>query len=110
MVTEPIRYLYRIQPTRSDMLSGGPTADEAAVIEAHFQYLMALADAGTVRFIGRTLNVDESAFGIVVFDVYSEEAARGVMDADPAVVAGVMRAELFPFRTVFPSDTSGPGR
>ena len=37
-------------------------------------------------------------FGITVFQATSEEAARDIMNNDPAVIAGVMRAELFPFR------------
>jgi hypothetical protein len=43
-------------------------------------------------------HTDASSFGIVVFWAESDDAARRIVDADPAVAGGVMRAELFPFR------------
>ncbi|HMQ54105.1 MAG TPA: YciI family protein [Anaerolineae bacterium] len=93
-------YLYKIQPTRLGMLTEGPTPQEAEIISTHFNYLQSLTDQGIAIFVGRTLNTDGSAFGITVFEADSEEAAREIMDNDPAVIAGVMRAELFPFRVV----------
>ena len=91
-------YLYRIQPTRPEMLAEGPTPEEAARIAEHFAYLKNLTEAGAVLLAGRTLNTDPTAFGIVLFRADSEAAARRIMEDDPAVHAGVMRAELFPFR------------
>jgi len=37
-------------------------------------------------------------FGIVIFRAESAEAARRIMADDPAVAAGVMRGQVFPFR------------
>lgn len=91
-------FLYRLQPTRPDMLTTGPTLEEAAATQAHFAYLSAARDAGVVLLAGRTLTADERTFGVVVFRAPDETAARELMEHDPAVVAGVMRAELFPFR------------
>jgi uncharacterized protein YciI len=54
----------------------------------HFDYLVRLTDAGTVLMAGCTTAVDESTFGIVVFEAADELAAH----------AAVMHAELFPFR------------
>jgi uncharacterized protein YciI len=53
---------------------------------------------GVVILAGRTLNGDDSTFGIVIFNAGSEEEARRIMESDPAVRQGVMRAELFPYR------------
>ena len=53
------------------------------------------ASPGTIR---RTVTPGDDAFGIVIFRTDDDEAARQVVDEDPAVAAGVMRAELFPFR------------
>lgn len=39
----------------------------------------------------------DKTFGIVVFEAKDQEAALGFMNGDPAVVAGVMTAELHPF-------------
>jgi len=64
----------------------------------HFDYLKALTVQGVVVLAGRTLNTDESSFGIVILTAASEDAARAIMHNDPAVKQGVMRAELFPYR------------
>jgi len=92
------QYLYRIQPTRPAMLTDGPTPAEAEIVSQHFNYLRELADQGVVLLAGRTLNTDESSFGIVIFLAASEDDANAIMQADPAVQQGVMRAELFPYR------------
>ena len=91
-------FLYRTQPTRLGMLTAGPTAAESAAVAAHRAYLDRMAAAGVVLFFGRTLTTDAATFGIVVFRAESPEAARRIMADDPAVAAGVMRGEVFPFR------------
>jgi uncharacterized protein YciI len=93
-------YLYKIQPTRLGMLTDGPTPQEAEIISNHFDYLKSLTEQGVAIFVGRTLTTDDSTFGIAVFEADSEEAAHEIMNNDPAVIAGVMRAELYPFRIV----------
>ena len=92
------QFIYRIQPTRTDMIAKGPTEREAKAVEEHFQYLKGLTAKGVVLLAGRTLTTDEHTFGLVVFVADSESAARALMEADPAVSGGVMRAELYPFR------------
>ena len=39
-------YLYRLVPSRPDMISGGPTESEAKIIDRHFEYLQGLVSAG----------------------------------------------------------------
>lgn len=80
------QYLYRIQPTRPAMLT------------EHFTYLQTLNTQGIVLLAGRTLNTDITSFGIVIFEAENDESARQVMENDPAVCQGVMKAELFPYR------------
>jgi uncharacterized protein YciI len=72
-----------------------PTAMETQAIDRHFDRLKKAFDAGTVHLAGPTL---DGAFGLVVFDAEDEEPARRFMIEDPAVEAGVMHAELHPFR------------
>lgn len=91
-------FLYRIVPSRPEMLTSGPTAEEIAATQAHFAYLSAARDAGVVLGAGRTTNNDASTFGLVIFRAPDEKAAREFMEHDPAVHAGVMKAELFPYR------------
>lgn len=91
------QYLYRIQPTRIGMLTAS-TVDEDRIISEHFAYLKALTDQGVMILVGRTLNKDASTFGIAIFEAEDDDAARVIMENDPAVREGVMRAELFPYR------------
>ena len=91
------QWVYRIQPSRIEMLKNGPTTEETGILQDHFNHLKELTAKGVVIFAGRTLTDDDSSFGIVVFRAASEEAARNVMNSDPAVAKGVMSAKLFPF-------------
>ena len=90
------QYLYQIRPKRTQMLIDGGTPEESALVGQHFTYLQQLSASGTVLLAGRTLNTDESSFGIVIFEAESDETAQAVVDADPAVKGGVFSAELFP--------------
>ncbi len=96
-------YLYVIRPTRPEMLTGGMTEAEETTIAAHFAYLKSLADKRIVRLAGRTQETGERAFGIIVFTAASPVEAQGLVDEDPAVIRGVMTAELFPFRVAVES-------
>lgn len=92
------QYLYRIQPTRLEMLTAGPTEEEAAIIASHFEYLSDLARRGVLFLAGRTLTSGPESFGIAIFNAETDEEAATLMRADPAVIGGVMRAEFFPYR------------
>lgn len=98
------QFLYKIQPTRLAMLAEGPTEAEAAIVGQHFDYLKKLNEQGIVLLAGRTLNTDESSFGIVIFVAESEAAAQTIVANDPAVRQGVMRAELYPYRIALMSE------
>jgi uncharacterized protein YciI len=92
------QFAYRLRPTRLEMLSASPTESESRIVMAHYEYLKDLTAKGTVLVAGRTLVTDESTFGIVILEAADEAAARAIMNRDPAVAQGVMRAELWPFR------------
>ena len=92
------QYLYRIQPARPEMLSEGATPQEDEIVGQHFAYLQSLTTSGTVILAGRTLTTDANSFGIIIFKAESDEAAQAIVDADPAVKAGVFKAALFPYR------------
>lgn len=99
-----MQYLYRIQPTRPAMLTDGPTPEEQRIVGEHFHYLQGLTEQGIVVLAGRTLNTDESSFGIVIFNAESDEEASAITERDPAVRQGVMRAEVFPYRVALISE------
>jgi uncharacterized protein len=92
------QYIYVIRPCRLEMLTEGPTDREGQVIGQHFAYLSRLADEGRLFMAGRTLNNDTTTFGVAVFAAGSDQEADVVLAEDPAVVQGVMRGEVFPFR------------
>jgi uncharacterized protein YciI len=91
-------FLYRIQVTRDEMLTQGPTPREEDLVGQHFEFLKGLLERGQLVLAGRTQNTDPTSFGIVIFRADSKEAARQLMESDPAVAGGVMHAELFPYR------------
>jgi uncharacterized protein YciI len=93
-----MHYLYKLEPARLEMVTQGPTPREAEIVSQHFSYLQDLTQKGIVFLAGRTLNNDEKTFGICILRASSAEAARELMQNDPAVKQGVMRAELFPYR------------
>jgi uncharacterized protein YciI len=97
MSQEATHYLYKLRATRLEMLTQGPTPEEAAIISQHFNYLKDLTERGVMVLAGRTLNADETTFGIAIFNAASEETARTIMNNDPAVKNGIMYAELYPY-------------
>jgi uncharacterized protein YciI len=98
-MSEVNQYLYKIKPTRPEMLSRGSTPQEDEIVSQHFNYLSTLAEKGVVLLAGRTQNTDESSFGIVIFQAESIESAQDIVHNDPAIKNGVMKAQLYPFRT-----------
>ena len=82
------------------MLRTGPTAAEQAVVAEHFAYLQHLTAQGVIILVGRTLTTDENTMGLAIFRAESEDAARQIMNGDPAVNKGVMTATLYPFKVV----------
>lgn len=72
------------------------TDEEAAVFSEHFGYLSGLNREDVVRFAGRTDGTVDT--GLVVLTADNEEAARRIMEGDPVVAGGIVRAELHPFR------------
>ena len=92
------QWLYFLKPVRLGMVTEGPTPEEAETVSRHFSYLEDLTEKGIMILVGRTQNSDESTFGIAIFEAEDESAARMIMEADPAVAGGVMRADLYPYK------------
>ncbi|MFY9844112.1 MAG: YciI family protein [Terriglobales bacterium] len=93
-------FLYKLQLVRGDMLRTGPTAAEQAVVAEHFAYLQGLHAKGTIILVGRTLTTDDHTMGLAVFRAESEDAASCIMNDDPVVKKGVMKATLYPFKVI----------
>lgn len=74
------------------------TESENEIVNKHFIKLQELFKDGKLILAGRTLDMDEKRFGIVILEVESDEEAYEIMQNDPAVSEGIMTAELFPYR------------
>jgi len=94
-------YIYMLRLNRPEMLTEGPTEEEAAIRSRHVDYIQGLLDQVVLVLAGRTQTGDGSSRGLVIFRAEDAAAAQRVMQADPAVAEGLMTAELFPFPVVF---------
>ncbi|WRP07902.1 YciI family protein [Rossellomorea aquimaris] len=74
------------------------TTEDEEIVQHHFQRLKEFTESGVVILAGRTLNEEENAFGLVVYEAEDEKKAKTFMKEDPAVKEGIMTAELFPYR------------
>ena len=92
------QWIYVLKVTRLEMLTEGSTPEEDKIVGRHFAYLKDLTEKGVMILMGRTQNNNESTFGIAIFEAENEEAARTIMENDPAVAGGVMRATLYPYK------------
>ncbi len=93
---EEFVYILKLRP---DLLDDNAwTEKEETIVSEHFIRLKEDTKSGKVILAGRTLNKDETQFGIVIFREISFETARNYMNSDPAVKEGVMTATLYPYR------------
>jgi uncharacterized protein YciI len=74
------------------------TKEAGEAVQRHFVRLQELARARKVIFAGRTLEPNPRTIGLVVFEAVDLKEAEAFMAADPAVVAGVMTAEVRPYQ------------
>jgi len=66
-------------------------------LDRHFARFQHSIQTGELILAGRTSEPGDKTFGIAIFEANDEAAARAYMESDPAVVAGLMTAELRPF-------------
>ena len=73
------------------------TKDDEAALDRHFARFKHAIETGELILAGRTIEPGDKTFGVAIFEAPGEVAARAFMESDPAVVAGLMTAELHPF-------------
>lgn len=91
------QYIYVLHPAERLQQGGEWTDSDNAAVSAHFVRLQEATASGKVILAGKTDEPDADTFGIVIFEAADDAAAQEFMDTDPAVVAGVMTAELHPY-------------
>jgi uncharacterized protein YciI len=95
--TKPKEFIYvlRLVPRLYD--DNKWTKEDTAVLGRHFARFQEAIKSGQLILAGRTKEPGDKTFGIAIFKASDEAAAHAFMEADPAVSAGLMVAELHPF-------------
>lgn len=98
MANEKKQFIYVLKLIPSLYQPENWTEKEEDIVSRHFAKLQDLLRYGKLILAGKTSGRDdEKTFGIVILEVESKEEALAIMNDDPAVAAGVMTAELFPY-------------
>ncbi len=98
MAEDKKQYVYVLKLIPSLWAEENWTPREEAIVSEHFQALQKMLAEGRLILAGKTDGLNEKTFGIVLFEAGSDEEAQTIMQNDPAVRKGIMRAELFPYR------------
>ena len=88
-------WIYYIHPPRIDFAETMTAAEDEAW-GRHWQRMQRLYLEGRIILVGPTLGRHNT--GICVFEADDEDAARSVMDEDPAIRGGFATGELRPFQ------------
>ena len=89
-------WLLFLRATREEM-PFEPTAEESRIVGEHLAYLQRLRDEGKLLLAGPS-PVPGDTIGIAIFEVEDEADVRQLVASDPAVVNGIMTAEIRPLR------------
>ena len=95
------QFLVRIEPVRADFAMNNVTAEERPLLAAHAGYLKQLLAEGKLVTAGQAFPGGGPVFGIEILEAADLEAAKAILEGDPAVKGKVFRGEVFPYRTVF---------
>ncbi|HYK72967.1 MAG TPA: YciI family protein, partial [Pseudoneobacillus sp.] len=79
------QFLYKLKLIPELLDEANWTEKENQLVMEHFQTLQSLLQENKLIMAGRTMNMDETTFGIVILQVENEEAARTIMENDPTV-------------------------
>ena len=99
------QYVYKLKLIPKLLNETNWTVKENNIVGEHFNRLKELTEEGIVILAGRTLNSDESQFGIVIFEARNDVEAENFMNEDPAVKEEIMTAEVFPFHVALMRET-----
>jgi uncharacterized protein len=95
--SKPKKFIYVLRLVPRLYSDSAWTKEDKMALDRHFTRFKHAIETGELIMAGRTLEPGDKTFGIAVFEAKDEAAARAFMESDPAVVAGLMTAELHPF-------------
>jgi uncharacterized protein YciI len=94
---KPKQFIYVLRLVPRLYSDASWTKEDEMALSRHFTRFKHAIETGELILAGRTRELGDKTFGIAIFEAKDEEAARKFMESDPAVVAGLMTAELHPF-------------
>lgn len=97
MMNNKKQFIYVLKLIPSLIDPNNWTQKDEDIVNRHFKRLQELLKNGTLILAGKTADLEEKTFGIVILEVESEEEALNIMNTDPTVAEGIMTAELFPY-------------
>ncbi|TND09408.1 MAG: hypothetical protein FD123_1214 [Bacteroidetes bacterium] len=87
-------FLIQLFPSRENFAETA-TADESAIIKAHFAYMQELTAKQIAYLVGRT---EDASLGIALIRAGNSAEAQNLLDADPAIRAGIFRGTVKAYR------------
>ncbi len=97
---KPKQFIYVLRLVPRLHVDTNWTKDDEAVLQRHLTRFQEAIKTGQLILAGRTMEPGEKTFGIAIFEAADEAAAHAFMEGDPAVVEGLMTAEVHPFAVV----------
>jgi uncharacterized protein YciI len=94
---KPKQFIYVLRLVPRLYSDASWTKEDEMALSRHFTRFKHAIETGELILAGRTSEPGDKTFGIAIFEANDETAARKFMESDPAVVAGLMTAELHPF-------------
>jgi uncharacterized protein YciI len=94
---KPKQFIYVLRLVPRLYSDAAWTKEDNMALSRHFVRFQHAIETGELILAGRTREPGDKTFGIAIFEAKDEAAARKFMESDPAVVAGLMTAELHPF-------------
>jgi uncharacterized protein len=94
---KPKQFIYVLRLVPRLYSDASWTKEDEMALSRHFTRFKHATETGELILAGRTREPGDKRFGIAIFEAKDDEAARKFMESDPAVVAGLMTAELHPF-------------
>jgi uncharacterized protein len=94
---KPQQFIYVLRLVPRLHADSAWTKEDNMALSRHFVRFQHAIETGELILAGRTREPGDKTFGIAIFEAKDEAAARAFMESDPAVVAGLMTAELHPF-------------
>lgn len=94
---KPTQFIYVLRLVPRLHSDSAWTKEDNMVLSRHFVRFQHAIETGELILAGRTKEPGDKTFVIAIFEAKDAAAARAFMESDPAVVAGLMTAELHPF-------------